>query len=56
MPCEDEGRDQDDAAEVKEYPRLPANHRKLGDRLINQINIHRALDNHTGQYLLSSEE
>lgn len=30
MPCEDKNRDQGDAAEAKEYQRLPANHQKLG--------------------------
>lgn len=30
--CEDEGRGQGDAAEAKEYQRLPVNHQKLGER------------------------
>ena len=32
MPCEDEGRDQGDAAGGKEHQRLSADHLKLGER------------------------
>lgn len=32
MPCEDEGRDGGDVAEVRELQRLPAKQQKLGER------------------------
>ena len=32
MPCEDEGRDGDDVAEVRELQRLSAKQQKLGER------------------------
>lgn len=32
MPREEEGRDQRDVLQAKECPRLPANHKKVGER------------------------
>lgn len=32
MPCENEGRDQDDGAEAEERQRLPGNHQRQGKR------------------------